>query len=167
MYKFCPLCKGKLERKNPGLYICSSCRFHFYNNPKPTTAVFLINSKGEIFLVKRGREPKKGYWDSPGGFIEIGENAEESAKREVKEELGIEIKGLSYIGSFTGTYLYQGVNYSTLCLAYFVKLKKEPSFVLEKEEIKEARFFKKDEIPWEKIAFEDVKAALKKLLSSL
>ncbi len=167
MYKFCPLCKGKLESKKAGLYVCSSCGFHFYNNPKPTTAIFLINTAKEILLVKRNREPKKDCWDSPGGFIEIGETAEDSAKREVKEELGIAIKTLFYIGSFPGTYLYQGINYSTLCLAYFVKLKKEPSFVLEREEIKEARFFKKDEIPWEKIAFEDVKAALKKLLSSL
>ena len=167
MYKFCPLCKGKLERKNPGLYVCSSCGFHFYDNPKPTTAVFLINPKGEILLVKRGREPKKDYWDSPGGFIEVGETAEDSAKRELKEELGIEIEGLIYIGSFPGNYLYQGINYSTFCLVYFVKLNEEPNFILEKEEIKEARFFKRDEIPWERIAFEEVKASLKKLLSSL
>ncbi|MGC8581104.1 MAG: NUDIX domain-containing protein [Thermoplasmata archaeon] len=45
-----------------------------------------------IFLVKRKNEPFKGYYALPGGFIELGESAEEAIRREVKEELGINIK---------------------------------------------------------------------------
>lgn len=163
-YKYCPLCKGKLVKKNPTLFVCSSCNFHFYDNPKPTTAVFL-EKDGKILLVKRAEKPKKGFWDAPGGFIEKNESAEESAKREIKEELGIEIKKLEFIGSFTGTYFYQNITYSTLCLA-FKAVSKNWNIKLQKDEISQIKFFEKNEIPWKRIAFKDVYSALKKLLSS-
>jgi len=52
----------------------------------------------------RGREPYQGYLDTAGGFIDPGESAEEAARRECHEELGIEIQTLTYIGSFAGEY---------------------------------------------------------------
>ena len=46
---------------------------------------------GEVLLVKRGRAPLVGYWSFPGGGVEIGERLEEAARREVREETGMEI----------------------------------------------------------------------------
>lgn len=46
----------------------------------------------EVLLVKRNKEPSKGFWSIPGGLVELGEDLREALKREVKEECGLEIK---------------------------------------------------------------------------
>lgn len=46
---------------------------------------------GRVLLIKRRFEPNKGKWSLPGGLLETGEALVEGAKREVREELGVEI----------------------------------------------------------------------------
>ena len=46
---------------------------------------------GEVLLVKRGRAPFAGFWSFPGGGVELGERLEEAARREVREEAGIDV----------------------------------------------------------------------------
>lgn len=45
-----------------------------------------------VLLVKRGQEPGKGQWSLPGGVVELGETLIEALKREVAEEVSIEIE---------------------------------------------------------------------------
>jgi 8-oxo-dGTP diphosphatase len=52
----------------------------------------LIHRDGKILLIKRKFEPNKGRWSLPGGLMEIGEDPEGAARREVREEIGIEVK---------------------------------------------------------------------------
>jgi 8-oxo-dGTP diphosphatase len=56
--------------------------------------VLIANGKKEILLMKRGKNAKNeaGFWAKPGGSIEYGEKAAASMKREVKEELDVEIE---------------------------------------------------------------------------
>lgn len=60
----------------------------------------IFNEKGEIFITKRGRKAKneRGKWEIPGGSVEFGETFEHAIKREVREELGIEIQILELLG---------------------------------------------------------------------
>lgn len=51
-----------------------------------------IHKDGKILLIKRRFEPNKGRWSLPGGLMEIGEDPEGAARREVREELGIEVR---------------------------------------------------------------------------
>ena len=52
----------------------------------------LIHRNGTILLIKRKFEPNKGKWSLPGGLLEIGEDPAEAARREVMEELGLEVE---------------------------------------------------------------------------
>ncbi len=60
--------------------------------------VLIEDPKKRILLVKRAYEPEKGYWDIPGGIIEAGEVIEDAAVREVKEETGLEVKIIDFLG---------------------------------------------------------------------
>jgi ADP-ribose pyrophosphatase YjhB (NUDIX family) len=52
----------------------------------------VVLHEGRVLLVKRGRPPGVGRWSLPGGLVELGENAEEAARREVAEECGIAVR---------------------------------------------------------------------------
>ncbi len=96
-FKFCPMCgEGMAMKKSTYEHVerntCAKCGYIDYNNSRPTVGVMILNEKNEILLVRRAWHPFKGYLDLPGGFIETCEHPEEAARREIEEELGIEIK---------------------------------------------------------------------------
>ncbi len=103
-YQFCSKCGTRLNPKEIQEHlICASCGFEVYPNPAPTTAVFVIKDR-QVLLAKRAIEPKKGTWDSPGGFVDPGESLEQGAIREMQEETGLEVKITNIIGSYPDTY---------------------------------------------------------------
>jgi len=46
----------------------------------------------DVLLVRRGKEPLKGVWSLPGGALELGENLEAGIRREIREEVGLEVE---------------------------------------------------------------------------
>lgn len=114
-FTFCPRCGNKLTPHTVGGFpICSHCGLHFYTNPKPCTTVIIFDNNGSILLTKRGIEPHKGKWDLPGGFTVPNESIIDSAKREIREELNVEIEVDRILDSLPDEYEYQGIVYITL-----------------------------------------------------
>ena len=64
----------------------------------------IISEKGELLLGVRGIEPEKGKLDLPGGFLQLGEHPFDGAKREAKEELGVDIEIVRVLGFVMDTY---------------------------------------------------------------
>jgi NAD+ diphosphatase len=164
-FQYCPNCKEKIKIINQKILDCSACGFHFYLNPVPTVAIILENKNGEILFGKRKFLPKKGFWDLPGGFIDFWEKAEDAIVREVKEELGVDIKKPKFLGTYIGFYPYKGINYQPLCLVFFEKISNKKIKKLKAaDDVLSIKFFPKNKIPWEKLAFPDIKEALKDYL---
>jgi 8-oxo-dGTP diphosphatase len=61
----------------------------FPENPIPAVGVILYD-KGRVLIIKRAFEPSANRWSIPGGAVEVGESVREAARREVKEELGLD-----------------------------------------------------------------------------
>lgn len=115
LYLFCHICGDRLEREGDNLMVCAQGH-HNYINPKVTNGVIFENLLGQIMLVRRKYPPFEGKWDLPGGFVDPCENMEESVRREINEELGIDIENLSYFTSKYDFYEYQNVIYPTICI---------------------------------------------------
>jgi 8-oxo-dGTP diphosphatase len=69
--------------------------------PPLITVDGVLIEKEKILLVKRLKDPFKGMWALPGGFVELNETVEEAVIREVKEETGIEAEILRLVGVYS------------------------------------------------------------------
>ncbi|MHB8585470.1 MAG: NUDIX domain-containing protein [Thermoplasmatota archaeon] len=67
-------------------------------------AVVVVRKGAAILFIRRERDPMKGYWELPGGKIEVGESAEEAARRELFEETGLRATDLRRVGAVTHAY---------------------------------------------------------------
>ncbi|HMN12153.1 MAG TPA: NUDIX domain-containing protein [Bellilinea sp.] len=79
---------------------CPACGYIHFVDPKVAVGV-LIEQEGKFLLVRRGNEPKLGFWSFPAGFLDAGETPENGAMRESLEETGltVELDGLHCIVS--------------------------------------------------------------------
>ncbi len=60
-------------------------------SPRLAVDIIIEYPNGDIVLVKRKYEPFKDFWAIPGGAVDIGETVEEAAKREAREETGLDV----------------------------------------------------------------------------
>ncbi len=114
-FGYCPMCGSKhFEVNSVKSRKCENCGFEFFMNPGAATAAFIVNSKGELLVERRGKEPAKGTLDLPGGFADMDETAEEAIAREVKEETGLTVTKAEYLFSLPNIYRYSGLDIRTL-----------------------------------------------------
>ena len=73
-----------------------------YSYPRPAVTVdaILISKQNSVLLIERGREPFKGRWALPGGFVDMDESLETACQRELEEETGIRISELKQFKAF-------------------------------------------------------------------
>jgi ADP-ribose pyrophosphatase YjhB (NUDIX family) len=91
-FKFCPYCSQLLEKKSSGLkerLYCVQCNKIQYRNPTVGVAVVLVENN-RLLLVKRVGS-YQGMWCIPCGHLEYGEEVRAAARREFKEETGLEV----------------------------------------------------------------------------
>ena len=80
-FTYCPKCGARtFVERNEKAKQCTTCGFVYYFNPSSAVACFIRNSKGELLLVRRAKEPAKGTLDLPGGFVDMYESAEDAAQ---------------------------------------------------------------------------------------
>jgi ADP-ribose pyrophosphatase YjhB (NUDIX family) len=162
-FKFCPVCGAGLEssilKKNePVRLICPECEFVFYLDPK-VVACTIVEIDGRIVLLKRSAQPERGKWVIPGGYIDRGEEAGAAAIRETLEECGITVS----IKELLGVYSYTGwIEVVLVYLTEYISGDLEAA-----DESLDARLFKHEEIPWDQLAFQSTRDALRDYLKKI
>jgi 8-oxo-dGTP diphosphatase len=94
LFKYCPMCATQLAQKeNAGKQrpTCPSCGFVQFRNPVPGVVV-VIDHEGYVLLGRRQGGYGEGKWGLPQGYIEFDEDFLSAAKREVKEETGLDVE---------------------------------------------------------------------------
>jgi NADH pyrophosphatase NudC (nudix superfamily) len=90
--RFCARCGNELgPAGNDSGAKCDNCGKTWYHNAAPTAGCVIVRD-GKALITKRARDPEKGRYDIPGGFLDADEDPITGVKREVREELGMSIE---------------------------------------------------------------------------
>ena len=139
VYKFCPSCGAlladdeKLSARN-----CTNCGAQYF--PRIEPCIIVLITKGDKLLLAKHRSRNQNIHTCIAGFIEIGESAEQAVVREVREEVGIEIKDLRYVGS-------QGWPFPDQLMLGFRAEYESGDIRVQKSELIEAKWFTRDALP--------------------
>jgi ADP-ribose pyrophosphatase YjhB (NUDIX family) len=155
--RFCMQCGQRLTTAIPEgdtrrRMVCMDCGFIHYINPRPVAGTIPVREDGKILLGRRDIEPRRGFWVFPGGYMDVGETAEQAATRETLEEVHLDVQNLQLIGVFTR------VEPGVVVIVYEAEAVGEAEVGHETSEI---GWFAAHEIPWSEIAFDSTEAALR------
>jgi ADP-ribose pyrophosphatase YjhB (NUDIX family) len=159
---FCPTC-GKpvvpqlLEADHRPRLVCPDGHIT-WRNPRLVVGTLPVKA-GRVYLARRAIEPGAGLWTYPGGFLEIGEAAQEGARRETEEETQLRVE----VGRLIGAYSRPHAGVVTLVYEATVV----GGEALPGAETTEVAGFGPDEIPWSELAFTTVDSALRDWIASL
>ncbi len=134
---------------------CPACGKEFINHsyPIPTVDIIIGRRKGprEAVILVRRKNPPHG-WAIPGGFIEYGEDAEDCAVREAKEETGLDVVLTGLLGVYSDP--GRDPRFHTLSVAFMAKGEGEPRADSDAAEV---GVFAEDELPHDEITFDHSK----------
>lgn len=163
---YCPRCgaEGLILNSSGGL-LCSGCDLEFFFNTAAAVAALITDSEGRLLMTVRKNDPGKAMLDLPGGFVNHDESAEDALRREVFEELGIEIINLRYFGSWPNSYVYSGLEYKTLDLAFIADIADDIKIVAG-DDVSDFVFIYPEEIMHKDIAFDSIKFIVSSFLGT-
>lgn len=97
-HRFCGRCGTETERQPEELArVCPRCGLQQF--PRISPAVIMRIERGEELLLARSPHFAPGVYSTLAGFVEPGESLEEAVAREVREEVGVEVRNIRYFGS--------------------------------------------------------------------
>ncbi len=157
--EFCARCGARTSKASPHHRHCTACGSDFYINPRPCNAIIITDTHGRLLLTRRALDPAKGKWDLPGGFMDCEETAEESVRREAREELGVELEDICYLNSGYDRYLFKGIHYHTLGFVFTAKISGDQA-PQSHDDVSEIRYFSREEIDMDALAFPVLRTTL-------
>ena len=113
---------GTLIRREPGHPVkirCPVCRYRMYDYPRPCAGMIVVRG-GDVLALRRGDPPKRGFLDTPGGFIDAGESIEGAARRELLEETGLRVGPVTWLGFYWDRYFLKGFGFFPTMNFYYL-----------------------------------------------
>jgi NAD+ diphosphatase len=136
---FCPRC-GERTTRIEGEWgkRCPRCRYEHYPHLHPATIVLVRDGNRVLLTRKAGWAPNR--YALVAGFVDNGESLEACVAREIKEEVGVDVKDITYVGS-------QNWPFPSQVMIGFVATYAGGDVVIDREELEDARWFSCDALP--------------------
>jgi ADP-ribose pyrophosphatase YjhB (NUDIX family) len=138
-WRFCPICGEAIDNRADRVE-CKACGYVGYANAVPGAEAVCFDTTGRVLLGRRANEPGAGLWDLPGGFLHEDELPVDGLRREVREETGLELELLDFLGHWLEPYDGRIV----LCLAWTARASGDARAA---DDLVEVRWFEPDELP--------------------
>ncbi len=113
---------------------------------KVGASIIFVNEQGQLLLMKRSKHcfTFPNHWGLVGGFIEPGETPQEGAIREAKEEIGVDIEIIKFVGRYYNT---PHTNYkNTIALPHYAKIVSGTPHTAQPEECSDVKWFTPEDI---------------------
>lgn len=138
-HQFCGRCGGPMQQAPQERAMqCARCNIPLY--PRIAPCVITLVTKGPLMLLARNARFPRPMYSTLAGFIEAGESAEDTLRREVREEVGVEVAKLSYFDSQPWPFPSQ------LMLGYFAQYA-SGEITPDMDEIAEADWYHPSDLP--------------------
>jgi ADP-ribose pyrophosphatase YjhB (NUDIX family) len=101
---YCPRCGHALEERNAFGRVrrfCPACDRIIFREHKVAAGV-IVERDGEVLLVRRRLNPRRGLWSFPAGFVDFDELPAEAARRECQEETGLQVEIVDVLDVIAG-----------------------------------------------------------------
>lgn len=134
-YCYCPRCGTAQPDSGSIPFRCDQCGLTQFFGPVAAVGGLIVNDRNELLLVRRAREPGKGKWGLPGGFVDRHETIEHALAREVFEETNLVLSSATYLMSQPNDYVYAGVTSPVIDLFYVCKIESLEPFRLALDEL--------------------------------
>ena len=139
---------------------CERCGLVVYAHSDPTASAVVTDGAGRVLLARRAHEPRRGAWDAPGGFLQEGEHPLDALRRELREETGLEIEPLEFLGVWMDRYGEGDDVPWTMNLYWTARV--EGGQLAPADDVAELRWFALDALPEaDELAFTNVALALR------
>jgi NAD+ diphosphatase len=136
---YCPRCGAPTERiENEWGKRCPQCRYEHYPHLHPATIV-LVRDRDRVLLTRKA-EWAPGRYALIAGFVDNGESLEGCVAREIKEEVGVDVSDVRYVGS-------QNWPFPSQVMIGFVATYAGGDIVIDREELEDARWFPCSALP--------------------
>ncbi len=138
-HRFCGGCGNPTRHhETERAVLCIQCNKQFYPRINPCAIVLVV--RGREVLLARSARFRTGFYSCLAGFIEIGETAEDTVLREVREEVGIGVSHIRYVKS-------QSWPFPSQLMLGFIAEYESGEIVLEPDEIEEAGWYDVNALP--------------------
>jgi NAD+ diphosphatase len=138
--RYCGRCGSKTELKNDErATVCPVCNLVTF--PKISPAIIVAITCNNKILLAKGKHYKGDFYALIAGYVDIGESIEETVVREVKEEIGLDIRNLKYYKSQPWPFS------ASLMLGFTAEGDDTQKIIIDETEIKEAGWFERDNLP--------------------
>lgn len=126
---------------------CKHCDYVHYSNPRVLVSC-IIHSDDKLLWMRRGLEPRRGFWAMPAGYMEQGESLQQAGARELVEETGLVIdpNALKLCVLSSLTFINQ-------VYVVFRCYHQEVALTPPSEETQQLAWLEEADVPWEQLAY--------------
>jgi len=155
---YCPRCGSAIThetRFGKVRPVCPQCGWIYFANPKVAASV-LVEQDGRVLLIRRAKDPFRGLWTLPAGFVDAEEDPARAAERECLEETGLSVLVTAVMDVIAGLEHLRGAN-----MIIFYRAEILSGQLTAQDDADQAAFFSLYDLP--PLAFQATKRILERL----